>query len=281
MTAAFDSERAANGSIGERIAGKALMSAAALWFLVTLAGQWAFVAFIAGFYGPPTLSGNFEAWDKNQLLTHGYIAGDAAGNLAFAAHVLMAALITFGGTLQLIPQIRARAISFHRWNGRLFILTAFAISLAGLFLTVSRGTSSLFDDLAIIINAVLIMFCAGQTLGHVLAGDIDKHRRWALRTFLVVNGVWMLRVGMMGWMITKVGVFGAPAEFDANFYAFWAYGSYLVPLAVLELYFRVQDHGGAAAKTAVAGLLLLLTAMMGAGIFGATAMIYWPLLMKA
>lgn len=263
------------------VADAALKSAAVLWFLVALAGQWAFVAFIAGFYGPPTLTGDFEAWDKNQFLTHGYIAGDTGGNLAFAAHVMMAAVITFGGTLQLIPQIRARAISFHRWNGRLFILTAFAISLAGLFLTVSRGTSSLFDDLAIIVNAVLIMFCAAQTIGHVLAGDIDTHRRWALRTFLVVNGVWMLRVGMMGWMITKIGLFGAPAEFDANFYAFWAYGSYLVPLAVLELYFRVQDRSGVAAKAGMAVLLLVLTAMMGAGIFGAAAMIYWPLLLKA
>jgi uncharacterized membrane protein len=269
--------RAASGSVS----GYLLKAAAGLWFLVALAGQWAFVAFIAGFYGPPTLSGNFEAWDRNQFLTHGYIAGDTAGNLAFAAHVLMAAIITFGGTLQLIPQIRAHAISFHRWNGRLFVLTAFAISLAGLFLNLSRGTGNPLDDFAIVLNAVLIMYCASQTLGFVLGGDIDTHRRWALRTFLVVSGVWMLRVGMMGWMITKIGLFGAPAKFDANFYAFWAYGSYLVPLAVLELYFYAQDRGSAAAKLLMALLLLILTAMMGAGIFGAAAMIYWPLLLKA
>lgn len=270
-----------SAAVGMRLADGVLKSAAVLWFLVALVGQWLFVAFVAGFYGPPTLVGDFAAWDKNNFLTHGYIAGDTAGNLAFAAHVILAVIITFGGTLQLIPQIRARAIGFHRWNGRLFILTAFVISLTGLFMNATRGSTGLFDHLAITLNALLIMYCAGQTIGYVLAGDIATHRRWAMRTFLVVNGVWMLRVGMMGWMITKIGLFGGTKDFDANFYAFWAYGSYLVPLAVLELYFRVQDRGGAAARFAMALMLLALTAAMGAGIAGAAAMIYWPLFLKA
>jgi hypothetical protein len=240
-----------------------------------------FVAFILGFYAAPTLTGDFEAWDKNKFLTHGYIAGDTAGNLAFAAHVMLAAIITFGGTLQLVPQIRARAIGFHRWNGRLFILTAFVISLTGLFMGVTRGSTGMFDDLAIRLNALLIMLCAGQTLGYVLAGDIATHRRWALRTFMVVNGVWFLRVGMMGWMIAKIGLFGGPKEFDGNFYAFWSYGSYLVPLVVLELYFWAQDRGRATGKLATAALLFVLAAGTAAGIAGATMIIWWPLLLIA
>lgn len=98
---------------------------------------------------------------------------------------------------------------------------------------------------------------------------------------MLMNGVWFLRVGMMGWMITKIGLLGGPKEFDANFYAFWSYGSYLVPLVVLELYFRAQDHGGAFAKLAMSLLLLVLTAMMGAGIVGATLIIWLPLLQVA
>lgn len=272
---------ASRTSVITRIADKILKAGAVLWFLVAAAGQWLFVAFILGFYGAPTMTGNFEAWDKNKFLTHGYIAGDTAGNLAFAAHVMLAAIITFGGTLQLIPQIRARAIGLHRWNGRLFILTAFVISLTGLFMNATRGSTGIFDHLAITINAVLIMLCAGQTFGYALARDIDTHRRWALRTFMVVNGVWFLRVGMMGWMATKIGVFGGPKEFDANFYAFWSYGSYLVPLAVLELYFLAQDRASALGKLAAALLLLVLAVGTAAGIAGAAMIIYWPLLMAA
>jgi hypothetical protein len=280
MTAAYD-HAIAPGDAGASLAAKALRAASVLWFLVAAAGQWAFVAFIIGFYGPPTVAGDFAAWDKNTFLTHGYVAGDTAGNLAFAAHVILAAIITFGATLQLVPQIRARAIGFHRWNGRLFVATAFVISLSGLFMNLTRGDAGMFDHAAITLNAVLIMFCVGQAYGYALARDIDTHRRWALRTFMVVNGVWMLRVGMMGWMIVKIGLFGGPKTFDANFYAFWSFGSYLVPLALLELYFRAQDSASAAAKAAMAVLVVALTAAMAAGIAGATAIIYWPLLLKA
>jgi uncharacterized membrane protein len=265
---------------GKSFADTTLRASAAFWFAVAAFGQWLFVLFIVGFYAVPTLTGNFEAWDKNTFMTHGYVAGDTAGNLAFALHVMMAAVITAGGTLQLIPRIRARAIWFHRLNGRVFIFTAFAISLAGLFLNATRGAGT-FAHIPITINAVLLMFCAGQTIGFARAGDIDAHRRWALRTFMLMNGVWFLRVGMMGWMITKIGLFGGPKEFDANFYAFWSYGNYLVPLAVLELYFRAQDRGGPAAKAAVALLILVLTVAMGAGIVGAAMMIWWPLLQVA
>lgn len=269
------------GSIGSRISNWLLKAAAVFWFLVAAAGQWMFVAFILGFYGAPTVTGNFEAWDKNKFLTHGYIAGDTVGNLAFAAHVMLAAVITLGGTLQLVPQIRARAIGFHRWNGRIFISTAFVISLTGLFMNATRGSTGLFDHLAITINAVLIMFCAGQTIGFAIARDIDTHRRWALRTFMVVNGVWFLRVGMMGWMAAKIGMFGGPKEFDANFYAFWSYGNYLVPLAVLELYFWAQDRERGAAKIATAALLFVLAAGTAAGIAGVAIIIWWPLLLIA
>lgn len=257
-----------------RFADKALTAAAAFWFLAALAGQWLFVVYIVGFYGAPTLQGNFDAWQRNKMLVNGYIAGDTAGNLAFAAHVLMAAVITFAGTLQLIPQIRARAISFHRWNGRLFILTAFAISLAGLFLTWTRENIGIASDIAISLNAVLIMFCAAQTIGFALARKIDIHRRWALRTFVAVNGVWFLRVGTMLWAILNHG----SSTLDESFFLFWTFGSYLLPLAVLELYFRTQDRSGPPAKVAMAALLLVLTAGMGVGIFG-TAMFMWrPLL---
>jgi uncharacterized membrane protein len=265
---------------GNSIADTMLKGAAAFWFVVAVAGQWLFVVFIVGFYAAPTATGNFEAWDKNTFMTHGYVAGDTAGNLAFAAHVMMAAVITASGTVQLIPWIRAHAISFHRFSGRVFIFIAFAISLAGLFLNATRGEGA-FAHLPITLNAVLLMFCAGQAFGHVRAGNIDMHRRWALRTFMVMNGVWFLRVGMMGWMITKIGLFGGPEAFDANFYAFWSYGSYLVPLVVLELYFQAQDRGGALAKVAVSALLFGLTLAMGAGIVGAAAMMWWPLLQVA
>src|SRR5215469_3165737 len=86
----------------------ALKAAAGFWFLVAVIGQWVFLYYIVAFYGRSTFTGNFQAWTKNTFLKQGYIAGDRVGNLVFAAHALLAAVIAFGGAIQLIPQIRAR-----------------------------------------------------------------------------------------------------------------------------------------------------------------------------
>lgn len=92
------------------LAGVVLRSAAGCWFFVTVIGQWLFVYYIVALYYASTLSGHFE--DSKR----GYTPGDPAGNLAFASHVVLAAVVAFGGLLQLIPQLRDCAIAVHRWT---------------------------------------------------------------------------------------------------------------------------------------------------------------------
>src|SRR5258708_36245985 len=102
----------------------ALKAAAGLWFLAAVIGKWAFLYYLIVFYGPSTFTGNLEAWNKNKFLRMAYVPGDRLGNLAFAAHALLAAVIAVGGALQLIPQIRTRAISVYRWIGPVVLPTA-------------------------------------------------------------------------------------------------------------------------------------------------------------
>lgn len=250
----------------------ALRAAALLWFAVAVIGQWAFVYYLAAFYGP-TLSGNFAAWDRNEMLIDGHIAGDAAGNLFFLAHVSMAAVLTFGGALQLVPQIRSRAIAFHRWNGRLFMLAALAGAFGGLYLVWVRGTSDgLLGSISITFNAALIIAFAWLAWRAVRHKDIAAHQSWAMRTYLVTNGVWFLRVGMMAWMMTTQG---AAME---TFFAVWGFGCYLLPLAVYEAYRHAKRSGGAFGRLAAAGGLFGLTALMAAGIVGAFLFMWQPLL---
>ena len=72
-------------------AAGALRWAGILWFLVAAIGQAAFVGFILAFYGTRTAAGNYAGWNDKPLID-GYVAGDAAGNFIFAAHVLLAAI---------------------------------------------------------------------------------------------------------------------------------------------------------------------------------------------
>jgi uncharacterized membrane protein len=260
-------------------ADKALQAAARFWFVVAVIGQWAFLYYIVAFYGPSTAKGNFQAWSKNTFLHKGYIAGDTAGNLAFAAHALLAAVIAFGGAIQLVPQIRTRAIAVHRWIGRLFLSTALGLSISGLYISWFHGERpNLVEALPISLNAVLIIVFVGLAWRSAVAHQISAHRRWALRTYLVANAQWFTRVGYLAWMIVGRGLLGIGERFDGPFGTFLGFGCYLVPLAVLELYLRAKESADTRGRFAMAGGLVLLTILMGVGIFGVASFMWWPLL---
>ncbi len=253
------------------VADTALKAAAQFWFVVAVIGQWAFLYYIVAFYGPSTFTGNFQAWTKNTFLHKGYIAGDTAGNLIFASHALLAGVIAFGGAIQLIPQIRTRAIAVHRWNGRLFALTALGLSVSGLYTIWLHGKRpNIFDvaALAISLNAVLIITFVALAWRSALRREISTHRRWALRAYLVANAQWFTRVGFMVWFIVGRRLLGIGERFDGPFFLFWGFGCYLLPLAVLELYLRAKEGAGPRGRFAMAGGLAVLTVLMGIGIFG-------------
>jgi uncharacterized membrane protein len=268
----------ADGSDLRSHAAGALRVSVVFWFLTAVAGQWTFVYYIAGFYGRPTLQGDFAAWDRNSGLTDGYIAGDAIGNLFFAAHVMLAAVLTFGGALQLIPQIREHAIAFHRWNGRVFLSAAVAAALAGLYLQWIRGTglrapTGLAATLGTTLSGVLILAFAALAWRAVRAGNIDAHQRWATRLFLVVNGVWFLRVGFNAWMLSTRGALGTQ-----TFFTIWSFGCYLLPLFVYQCYRHARMRGDAREQYTMAAGLVLLTLLIGAGVARAFLYRWLPLL---
>ena len=246
------------------VASSALQRAASMWFLTAVAGQWLFVYYISAFYGPTAITGDYAAWDRNTNMTDGYLADDAAGNLFFLAHVLAAAVLTFAGTLQLVQQIRARAIAFHRWNGRIFMLAAIGGALAGLYLEWIRGTglrapTGLPSAFGVTLNAVLILAFAVLAWRAVRNRNIASHRVWATRLFLVVNGTWFMRVGFRAWIVLTGGAFGGQ-----TFFSYWSFAAYLLPLAVYELYLRAKT-AAPPFQYAMAVCLVVLTVVMGIG----------------
>ena len=56
------------------------------------------------------------------------------------------------------------------------------------------------------------------------------------------------------------------------------FACYLLPLALLELYLRAKEKAGTRGRLAMAGTLVVFTALMGVGIFGAYMAIWRPLL---
>jgi uncharacterized membrane protein len=258
------------------VADVTLKAAARFWFVVTVIGQLAFAFAVASFYGLTALRGDFHRWSKS--ITHGWVPGDTMGNFSVAMHLVSAVVVTLAGTVQLIPRVRDRFPAFHRWNGRIYMMTAVTVSLAGLYMTWVRGSvGDLSQHLGSSLMAVLIMLCAAMALRYALARDFKTHRRWALRLYLVVSASLFIRAGIFLSLFLNHGPFGFdPQTFTGPFLTFMTFAQYLLPLAVLEIYLRAQDRPGALRRIATAGVLLVLTLAMGAGIFAVTMAVWLP-----
>ena len=259
-------------------ATRILTIAATAWLVVATVGQWLFGLYILLFYGKTTLTGDFARW--NRVLPHGYVEGDWKGNLIVGSHVLLAAVLVIGGPLQLIPFIRQNFPRFHRWLGRTYVTTAIVVSSAGLIMVWTRGTiGDLTQKISISLQAIYIISFALLAIRYARARQFDQHRAWALRLFMVTNGVWFFRVGLMCWLLINGGPVGFdPKTFTGPFLTALAVFTYALPvsLLVLELYFYAQKKPNRLFRLATAALIFLCTVIMAIGIFGATMGMWLP-----
>ena len=256
------------------MADTALKLSERFWFGVTLIGQLAFGFAVASFYGLTALRGDYHGW----RFTHGFVPGVTQGNLSVVTHVVTAAILMLAGTIQLIPQVRTYFPSFHRWNGRIYMASAGALSLAGLYMHWIRGSvGDLPQHIGGTVNAVLIWVCGGMALRYALARDFKTHRRWALRFFLVVSASWFIRIMMFLWFMIFRGPVGLdPTTFTGPMPTILSFAQYLIPLGALEIYFRAQDNPDARRRMATAVMLFVLTLAMAAGLFAVTLAFWVP-----
>ena len=255
-----------------------LTRSAVAWFAVAALGQLAFVYFIVAFYGTRTAGSDYAGWNDKPLI-EGYVAGDSIGNLMFIAHVLLAAVITLGGLRQLIPAIRNRWPVSHRVVGRSFVLVAYFMAFSGLWLVWVRGTQlSPVSAIPTSVNALLLLWFVTAAWFLAMRGRHAQHRRWALRAFIVANGVWFFRIGIMAWVLINRGPVGMNATLSGPADITLSFGSFLVPLALLELYFVAQRSGAGHWRRAAVGGLLAGTAVTAIGVFGTIAFMWAPYL---
>ena len=152
------------------------------------------------------------------------------------------------------------------------------MSLSGLYLTWTTGTVgdwTMWTGQSF--NGLVIMFCAGMAYKHARARNFSTHRRWAIRLFLVVSGVWFFRVFLMAWF----GIHQAPVGLDPETFTGWFvttlnWSETLIPLAFAQLYFYAQEKMDGVGKFSVAIALSLITLLTAFGVFMATIGMWFP-----
>ena len=257
----------------DSLADSALKAAARFWFVVAVIGQLLFALATASFYGLTALRGDYHG----SRISQGHVAGDLTGNSAVAMHLISAVVIMLAGAVQLVPQVRSHFPVFHRWNGRIYMLAALAVSAAGVYMTWRGSVGDLPQHIGGSLNAVLIWLFAGMALRYAVARDFRTHRRWALRLFLVVSAAWFFRIVVfLSFIVFKGPVGFDPTTFRGPFLTFMSFGQYLLPLTFLELYLRAQERPGALQRMATAAGLFIVTLAMGAGVFAVSVALWVP-----
>lgn len=259
-------------------ATRLLALSAMSWLVVATVGQWIFGGYILLMYVRTAILGNFSRW--NDVLPKGYVAGDWKGNLVVGVHVLLASVMVIGGPLQLIPQFRRNFPRFHRWLGRLYATLAMLISAAGLTMVWTRGSvGDTTQHISISIQAVYIILFALLAVRYARVRQFRAHEKWALRLFMVANGVWFFRIGLMCWLLINGGPVGFdPKTFTGPFLTILSVFTYAVPLSLimLELYWYAQKRQNRAVSLLTATLIFLCTLITAIGIFGATMGMWLP-----
>ncbi|MBL8311870.1 MAG: DUF2306 domain-containing protein [Burkholderiales bacterium] len=257
-------------------AANALARAGQSWFIVAAAGQLIFAWYMAALYGMSALRGDWATWNK--VMPRGWNEGDTVGNVAIFVHLLLALIVTLAGLAQLVPAIRRAAPRVHRWTGRIYIASAFGIAFGSMYLMWVRGAvGDVSQHIGSTLNAILLVAIAVVALRHARSRDLALHRQWALRLFMVMNGVWFFRLGLLLWLMIHQQPVGFDAKtFTGPFLTFLVFAQTLVPLAALELYFRAQRSDVARRKWMAAAVIAVLTVVTAGGIVGATMGLWLP-----
>jgi len=135
-------------------------------------------------------------------------------------HVISGCVMIFGGTLQIIPQIRQRWPKFHRINGYI-IYVAGIISGVGAF-----GTSLYaFGGPAVTLSGLLVSLYWILTIvmGYVriIQKNIQGHREWMIRFYTLAYAIIFMRVVVI--ICSNVVGWSLPASLGAGIPATWLF----------------------------------------------------------
>mmetsp|Transcript_6093 Transcript_6093/g.9344 ORF Transcript_6093/g.9344 Transcript_6093/m.9344 type:complete len:300 (-) Transcript_6093:27-926(-) len=136
------------------------------------------------FYVRVIAMNKIEYWDLNH--SGMYYKDRWDSNSSLSVHFICASYIMLLGTFQFVPWIRRKyQYRFHRWNGRILILTSLAGALGGIYYIAAVGVSfeprrqanvmNMLFGVSVIVCAVNMYYCIAWK------EDIDQHKLWAYR----------------------------------------------------------------------------------------------------
>lgn len=143
-------------------------------------------------------------------------------------HIVAGILFNLLGPLQFAPSFRRRWSGWHRWSGRLLILSGLLVGLSGLWMNhfyPAYGGSLKYTG--IFVNSLGLMASLGIALRAILAGNVQQHRAWMMRALAFGLGPATQRLFILPYFF----IYGMPDDLVIGL-VIW--GGFLLNLTVVE-----------------------------------------------
>lgn len=157
------------------------------------------------------IAGLGAAMAVNHFLAEPYNPGFATMPRIVQAHAVLGAVYLVFGALQFSPAIRARALAFHRWSGRMLVAFGLITGLSAIVIGAVIPFSGPAETVIISIFGAAYVFALTAGFLAARAGRIARHRAWMIRAYAIGAAVVTMRLIFIPALILT----GANSQADA------------------------------------------------------------------
>ncbi len=150
-----------------------------------------------------------------------------AYRVAFYVHILSGPVVLLNGLVLLCETVRRRQ-GWHRWLGRVQVVVLLMFVLPSSVVMSRHAFGGWPAGLSFVLLAAATAGCAGLGVADARRRRFDRHRRWMLRSYVLICSAVVLRL-----ISGAAGLVELPSPEYAYVVAAW--GSWLVPLAAYEV----------------------------------------------
>ncbi len=119
-----------------------------------------------------------------------------AGPIPVVVHIISVFLYCNFGAFQFLPSIRRHSLKWHRYNGRLMVVSGIIAAITGLWMTHFYSfphelQGNLLYSVRILLGSAMVVFIF-LGLAAILKRDIVRHSSWMIRAYTIGQGVTLL-----------------------------------------------------------------------------------------
>ncbi|MEE9375018.1 MAG: DUF2306 domain-containing protein [Rhizobiaceae bacterium] len=112
--------------------------------------------------------------------------------MGFILHISASPIALAIGAYQLLPNMRKRHLTLHRWLGRFYAIMILIGGVSGLY--IAFAIENTFGTIGFAVLAVIWLFVTAQAVIKARAKQITDHRIWMIRSFALTFAAVTLRL---------------------------------------------------------------------------------------